>query len=75
MTDKNVARDSRLSMRKNNEEVYRKQFYLETHKQCTDSIKLFADCSKAQGVMVIFNCREENRKSKCCMSSLALEMK
>ena len=64
MTDKNTARDSRLSMRKNNEEVYRKQFQQDTFHKCSDAIKLFGDCSKAQGIKVIFNCRAENTKSE-----------
>jgi hypothetical protein len=37
--------------------VLRRQLFAEAKEKCTDLAKDFSDCSKEQGLMVIFNCR------------------
>lgn len=63
---KQEARDSRLRpiMRKNNEEVLRKKLQLQAQQKCAPFFKNFAECSKENGLMVVFNCRIQNSASK-----------
>lgn len=61
---KQDARNSRLStLRKTNEEVLRKKLQTQAKKKCDPFFKDFADCAKENGLLVIFNCREQNRAS------------
>lgn len=62
--DKDVARDSRLSLRKTNQEVIRKQLQESARKQCAQEVKTFAECAKREGFFVVFKCREELKLSK-----------
>jgi len=55
-----VARDSRMTLRKNNEEVLRKALQTEARKKCLEESKAFGDCAKASGVWVVLSCRKEN---------------
>lgn len=61
---KQDARDGRLKIRKTNEEVLRKKLQFEAQKICKEEIKAFGDCSVKEGMMVIFNCRKQNKASK-----------
>lgn len=62
--DKDEARDSRLVLRKTNQEVIRKELRANAYKHCVDETKLFADCAKKEGFMVVFKCREVLKTSK-----------
>ena len=55
-----IARDSRMTLRKNNEEVLRKALQAEARKQCVAETQAFGDCAKASGLSVIFSCRKQN---------------
>lgn len=61
---KGDARDNRLTAgRKHIEEVWRKELLNESFKKCDSDLKAFAECKGANGFLVIFACREQNRKS------------
>jgi hypothetical protein len=65
---KSGARDSRLvRMRKANEEVLRKKLQIEAQEKCASAFKDFGRCAKEQSIMVVFNCRKENREMSDCM--------
>ena len=61
--DKNDARGGRLSMRKTNEEVFRKKYQTETFSLCAEQLKAFGDCARENGFMVTFRCQDQNRAS------------
>lgn len=63
--EKQVARSSRLTLRKNNEEVLRKELKAEARAKCAHTFKAFAECAKASSIFVVFQCRQENQASKC----------
>ena len=66
-TDKDTkqdARSSRMTLRKNNEEVLRKKLQLEAKSKCDVYFKDFAECAKQNSIMVVFRCREQNSASK-----------
>ena len=61
-TARDGGRDGRLSM----EAKYhlRQELNLKARTKCDDPIKAFAECANQSGLMVVFNCREHNLKSK-----------
>ena len=61
---KQDARDARLSLKKTQEEVYRKRFQSIALRNCETEIKAFGACTNREGFMVIFNCRKESKASK-----------
>lgn len=66
---KGDARSDRLTtLRKNNEEVLRKQLKNEAIAKCNWAFRDFAECSKAEGLAVVFKCREVNEIMGKCMS-------
>lgn len=67
-TSATVARDSRMTLRKNNEEVLRKALQAEARKKCLAETKAFGDCAKEKGIMVAFSCRQENLAMSDCMA-------
>lgn len=68
---KDDARDSRLKfMRKSNEEVARKKLMEEAKQKCMDQIHDLGKCAQYQGLLVIFNCQQENSKCKYLVSLL-----
>ena len=65
---KNVARNDRLvKMRKVNEEVLRKKLQIEARELCGNVFSDFGACAKREGLMVVINCRNENRAMSDCM--------
>lgn len=65
---RNDAREGRLiRMRKVNEEVLRKKLQNEGRDKCDEFFKAFGKCAKEQGMMVVINCRKENRAMSDCM--------
>lgn len=61
------ARENRLTLRKNNEEVLRKALQNEARKQCEGTVKAFGECAVANGMMVVLNCRKQNWAMSECM--------
>jgi hypothetical protein len=57
---KSEARDDRLTLRKNNEEVMRKKFQEESKKKCQWAFRALGQCAEKEGLLVLFNCRVEN---------------
>ena len=71
--NKGDARDSRLSMRKNNEEVFRKKLQLEAQAICREETIKFGECAKRHGMFVVFNCRSENSAMSDCLDRHSTE--
>ena len=69
-----IARDSRMTLRKNNEEVLRKALQAEARKKCAVETKAFGDCAKASGLSVIISCRKENLVSVCRLAFRLLSL-
>ena len=57
-------RNSRLSIRKNNEEVLRFKFQKESLKKCDSFLQDFSNCAKENSIFVVFKCRDKNKASK-----------
>ena len=66
VVDKNNARENRL-IRKVNEEVLRKKMENEAKTTCAPYFKAFGDCAKENGLMVVINCRRQNKEMSDCM--------
>ena len=63
-----VARESRLTLRKNNEEVLRKALQNEARKQCLPHVQAFGECAKQHGLSVVISCRAQNNALTDCMA-------
>jgi hypothetical protein len=59
---KGAARESRLSNRRLS--TLRRKYDLVIVDECKTDVAAFANCAQEQGLMVVFKCREENRRSK-----------
>ena len=59
---KSQSREIRL--RKTNEEVLRRKLQDKSKKHCIDEIHAFGDCSKREGLLVVFRCRDALNASK-----------
>ena len=64
---KDYGRESRLSFKNFHEHQLRKEFKELAMEKCSLPIKAFAECSKEQGIMVVFNCREYQKDLNDCM--------
>ena len=64
---KDAGRESRLSFRNFAEHQLRKEFKEIAMDKCKLQIKAFAECSKEEGVMVVFRCRDFQTAVKECM--------
>jgi hypothetical protein len=65
---KNDGREERLSFRNFAEHQLRNEFKREAMEKCDLQVSAFAECSKEQGVMVVFRCREFQKEVQECMS-------
>ncbi len=63
MDEKSTARDNRLSLRKNNEEVLRKKFHASANQICKSEIHALGDCARSAGFWVVWNCRAQSAAS------------
>ena len=62
--NKQDARDQRLSTRKVNLEVIRREYNENILRfSCKDEVRTFAECAKREGFYVVFRCRTENNSS------------
>ena len=66
---KDVGREGRLSFRKLAEHQLRKDFKREAMEKCHVPLKAFADCAKAEGLLVVFRCREFHSAVNDCMAA------
>jgi Cytochrome c oxidase biogenesis protein Cmc1 like len=62
---KGRARNERLSIA--GEEILKKKFFSDAQEKCNDKFKAFAECAKSSGIMVVINCRKQNREMGECM--------
>ena len=65
---KSGDRDDRLKLRRNNEEVLRKALANEAREKCRGYTNAFGRCAEASGMMVVIQCREENKAMQACLN-------
>lgn len=61
---KQEARHSRLSLRRNGEDFYRRKLQAVARDNCAAEMKAFGECTNREGLMVIFKCRQLVKESK-----------
>lgn len=64
---KDDGRDSRLSFRKFAEHKMKREFKEAAIKTCNPHLKNFGKCAQDNGLLVVFKCRDLNRKINECM--------
>lgn len=65
---KDDGRDARLSFRKFAEHKMKREFKEEAIKKCDVHLKNFGQCAQESGLLVVFKCRELNKKINECMA-------
>ncbi|KAJ8600686.1 hypothetical protein CTAYLR_008315 [Chrysophaeum taylorii] len=60
-------RDARLQWSKRAEYEARKELSAIALKKCDSHLKAFSDCAKANNLLVVFQCRKENREMNACL--------
>ncbi|KAL4086654.1 hypothetical protein PRIC1_013716 [Phytophthora ramorum] len=66
-TAKNKFRSSRLSWSNQAEHKLRQELSDIAIAKCRSVSEKFAECAKANGLMVVFKCRENNRELNACL--------
>lgn len=64
---KDDGREARLSFRKFAEHKMRREFKEAAIKKCDHHLKAFGQCAQENGLLVVFKCRELNKKINECM--------
>ena len=64
---KDDGRDSRLSFRKFAEHKMKREFKEAAIKECETHMRNFGQCAQENGLLVVFKCRDLNRKINECM--------
>ena len=64
---KDDGRDARLSFRNFAEHKMKREFKEEAIKKCEVHLKNFGQCAQESGLMVVFKCRDLNKKINECM--------
>lgn len=65
---KDDGRDSRLSFRKFAEHKMKREFKEAAIKKCEEPLKNFGKCAQESGLLVVFKCRDFNKKINECMA-------
>ena len=65
---KDAGREGRLSFKKFKEHQLRNEFRDDILKNCQLQVKALAECSKAEGLMVVFRCKEFHNEVNECMA-------
>ena len=66
--NKDYGRDDRLSFRKFAEHKMKREFKKVAIKKCEVHLKNFGQCAQDNGLLVVFKCRDFNRKINECMA-------
>ncbi|KAL3800663.1 hypothetical protein HJC23_006125 [Cyclotella cryptica] len=64
---KDEGRESRLSFRRFAEHKMKREFKEAAIKKCDEHLKEFGQCAQDNGLLVVFRCRELNRRINDCM--------
>eukprot|EP01038_Epipyxis_sp_PR26KG_P006725 gene6725-9218_t len=65
---KQDAREARLTIRSlEHRDALKKKLQLEARQKCMEFTNSFGECAKANGLMVVFRCREQSRAMSGCM--------
>ncbi|KAL7542255.1 hypothetical protein ACHAXR_011617 [Thalassiosira sp. AJA248-18] len=62
------GRDARLSFRRFAEHKMKREFKEEAIKKCEHTLKNFGQCAQDNGLLVVFKCRDLNKKINECMA-------
>ena len=65
---KDAGREGRLSFRKFAEHQLRREFKEDAIDKCSLQVKAFVECSKEEGLMVVFKCRDFQKEVNDCMA-------
>lgn len=65
---KDTGRDGRLSFRKFGEHQLRREFKDIAIDKCRTEINAFGKCAQDSGLMVVWSCRDFNKKLNACMA-------
>lgn len=65
---KDTGREGRLSFRNFAEHQLRNEFKREAMQKCDVQLRAFSECGKAEGLMVVFRCREFKKAVDECMA-------
>ena len=57
-----------IPLRRNNEEVLRRALANEAREKCLILTHAFGKCAEANGMMVVIQCRQQNRAMQDCLS-------
>ena len=57
------------------DEKLRKMFLANARQQCDPIVRKFVECSKENGMMVVFNCRQENTDMNDCVRQYSSDEK
>ena len=70
IASKNRARNSRLTNKVSLqlEKNLSEELQMIALQKCDHKVRQFAECAKAQGMLVVFKCRGENREMNKCLS-------
>jgi len=66
--NRDYGRDDRLSFRKFAEHKMKREFKEVAIKKCEVHLKNFGQCAQDNGLLVVFKCRDFNRKINECMA-------
>ena len=66
--NRDYGRDDRLSFRKFAEHKMKREFKEVAIKKCEVHLKNFGQCAQDNGLLVVFKCRDLNRKINECMA-------
>lgn len=58
---------SGIPLRRNNEEVLRRALANEAREKCLSYTQAFGKCAEESGMMVVIQCRKENRAMQDCL--------
>ncbi|KAL3778234.1 hypothetical protein ACHAWO_012901 [Cyclotella atomus] len=64
---KDEGREARLSFRRFAEHKMRREFKEAAIKKCDGHLKAFGQCAQDSGLLVVFKCRDLNKKINECM--------
>lgn len=63
-----MEESGKIPLRRNNEEVLRRGLASEAREKCLSYTNDFGKCAQASGMLVVIQCRKENRAMQDCLN-------
>ena len=63
-----VDMEDKKPLRRNNEEVLRRALSNEAREKCMSYTNAFGKCAQANGMLVVIQCRKQNKEMQECLS-------